>query len=287
MKQQIKILSALFSLFLTTEMMGQVTVRDIGVVGLYSHDLFQWDREQEVSLENGLLDLSTIFDYEDGKRWKRGGNPKNSENAPVYSITMDLVDAYKDFLKNAEGSDAMKKEIARKQTVALFKSWVEKSFESITNRKFPSTGINSIVNNDEQAAMRCLHDVLPGRIDLYRRWDPRKTLKVTDWKFTRTRLNEKELDQTIPYFDGEYAPEYLAIQIPFVNKKINLREADKKFVSRFSEIDFEFAQDQLKEVGLGKMKLQDLSLMPYLVEMAQKSICSDDNPWIDQTIECN
>ena len=36
---------------------------------------------------------------------EKGGNTKNSENAPVYSVTMDLVDAHKAFMKDAEGKE--------------------------------------------------------------------------------------------------------------------------------------------------------------------------------------
>ena len=72
-----------------------VQVRDIGVLGLYSHDLFAWDRETESNTENSRLDLSTIFDWDNGARINKGGNPKNSENAPVYTITRNLVNFYK------------------------------------------------------------------------------------------------------------------------------------------------------------------------------------------------
>mgnify|MGYP003683554949 CR=1 FL=1 len=95
-------------------------VHDIGVLGLYSHDLFAWDRDNEKNTENSRLDLSTIFDWEDGSRINKGGNPKNSENAPVYSITMKLVDYYKDQLKVVEGSKIEREALARKATVVLF-----------------------------------------------------------------------------------------------------------------------------------------------------------------------
>ena len=66
-----KLSGAILFLITSTSALSAVTVRDIGVFGLYSHDLFQWDRN-EVSLENGRLDLSTIFltttTVKDGKR---------------------------------------------------------------------------------------------------------------------------------------------------------------------------------------------------------------------------
>ena len=66
-----KLSGAILFLITSTSALSAVTVRDIGVFGLYSHDLFQWDRKNEVSLENGKFGSSTIFDYENGKRWKR------------------------------------------------------------------------------------------------------------------------------------------------------------------------------------------------------------------------
>ena len=35
------------------------------------------------TLKNERLDLSTIFDYEGGKRFSKGGNPKTGENSLV------------------------------------------------------------------------------------------------------------------------------------------------------------------------------------------------------------
>ena len=62
-----------------------------------------------------------------------------------------------------------------------------------------------------------------GHIKLYNRLF-RKSLKLTDWKFTKTRLNDMELDQEVKFFDGKYDEEYLAIRIPvpFQNISINL-----------------------------------------------------------------
>ena len=88
------------SLMTSSSIQAKVLLKDIGIVGLLSHDLFAWDHKREINTENGRLDLSTIFDYEDGKRWKKGGNPKNGENAPVWSITKRLVNFHKKQLKS-------------------------------------------------------------------------------------------------------------------------------------------------------------------------------------------
>ncbi|NRA64227.1 MAG: hypothetical protein HRU19_07055 [Pseudobacteriovorax sp.] len=261
----------------------QPLVRDIGVVGLYSHDVFSWDRDEEVNTENGRLDLSTIFDYDDGKRLRRGGDPKNSGNAPVYSITMQLVDFYKEKLRTLPGDRQTREINARKETVALFHKWVRESFARLTGLEFPTEAIDEAVTNSEQATMRAMHDILPGRIDLKRRFALVKSFRVTDWKFNRLRLNEDELNQPIPTFDGAYAPEYRDISIPFTNVNIDLRKVDKDFVETFSGYDFELMQEELQLLGSDQIRFNDLSFSADLILMLKKSLCSNNNPWMPVT----
>ena len=83
---------------------------------------------------------------------------------------------------------------------------------------------------------------------------------MTDWKFTKTKLNDKELDQEISFFNGEYDSEYLAIKIPFINKYVNLRALDKQFVEEFSDLDFEAIQAELKELSASGNKVSDLEI---------------------------
>ena len=97
-------------------------LKDIGIIGLASHDIFAWDRKKEINTENGRLDLSTIFDYENGDRWKKGGNPKNTENSPVWSITKRLVNFHKKQLKIVDKVEA------RKRTVKHFHEMIKLSF---------------------------------------------------------------------------------------------------------------------------------------------------------------
>ena len=263
----------------------QPLVRDIGVVGLFSHDIFSWDRDIEVNKENGRLDLSTIFDYENGKRIKRGGDPKNSENAPVYAITMQLVDFYEQRLRKTSGSKVEKEARARKDTVILFHKWVRESFTRLTLVSFPKLGLDEDVTNVEQAAMRAMHDILPGKISLIRRFAPIKEFTVTDWKFARLKLNDKELDQEIPSFDGKYAEEYRSISIPFTNRTIDLREIDKEFVEKFSDYDFEAMQTELQSLGSDEISFKGLSFGEDLELMLQKAICSNGNVWMPK-VDC-
>jgi hypothetical protein len=255
---------------------GEVLLRDIGVIGLSSHDMFTWDKEREVNLENGRLDLSTIFDYENGSRWEKGGNPKNAENAPVWTITKGLVKYYKNELKKND------KTTARLNTVKHFHNMVKESFERLSSLEFPVEGLNADVTNTEQAVMRALHDILPGRVKTYRsRMFPIRDFNLTNFIFAKFNLNEKELNQPIKYYDGDYDSEYKAIKIPFTRKKINLKEIDGKFISNFSEYDQDNMLRELKRVGDGEIHMSQVYFIHHFKELYSKGICSTDNGWIE------
>jgi hypothetical protein len=244
-------------------------LRDIGIIGLMSHDLFAWDRVKEVNTENGRLDLSTIFDYEEGKRWEEGGNPKNAENAPVYTITLKLVSYYKSQLKFMNATDA------RKRTVVYFHKMVKVSFERLSGLSWPTEGRDDLVTNTEQAVLRAMHDILPGRAKLFD--GLRKSFDVTNFLNAKIKLSEKELDQEIKNFDGDYDPEYKSINIPFSKKIVNLKEVDKKFIEKFSPFKHDEMLEELLRFGSGEITGDEVSFMHHFYELVSKAICSKDN----------
>lgn len=265
--------------FLTVNAHATILLKDIGLMGLASHDMFAWDRKSEVNTENGRLDLSTIFDYNHGKRWKKGGNPKNGENAPVYTVTMMLVDFYKAEMKKGFSADD-----ARRSTVKHFHSQLEESFQRMSGQKFPTVGTNAAVTNVEQAAMRGLHDVLPGKVKLFGR--KKAELILTDvWK-AKTFLNEKEMNQEIATFNGDYDKEYKNIKIPFSRKTINLKKVDGEFIEKFSPYKQAEMLKELAKVGQGEIRIEDVSFIHHLDELFSKGICSKGNKWISQNIDC-
>ena len=253
---------------------AEVLLKDIGVIGLASHDLFTWDAENEVNLENGRFDLSTIFDYENGSRWQKGGNPKNSENAPVYTITMKLVQYYQAQLKTSKD-----KSISRKKTVSYFLKMIAESYERLIGLPFPSKGINGKVTNTEQATLRAMHDILPGKARLIGR-KLRSEIVLTQLWSAKTFLNEQELDQEIKYFDGSYDSEYLKIWVPF--KYINLKQVDGEFIKKHSHFSQKDMLAELALVGGGKISIQNLSFNSYLIDLFSKGICHHGNEWIDR-----
>jgi hypothetical protein len=262
----------------STSVFARPHLRDIGVVGLMSHDIFAWDRVNEVNTENGRLDLSTIFDYDGGSRWKKGGNPKNGENAPVYTITMQLVEFYKNELKTLPAFEA------RQNTVALFHKMVRDSFERLSGLEFPVEGMNQKVTNTEQAALRAMHDILPGRAKLFGRM--RKEFVLTNFLNARLKLNEKELDQVLNDFNGDYDDEYKHINIPFSRKFVNLKEVDGAFIEKFSPYK---QADMLKElalVGKGEISVNEVSFMHHIHDLVSKAICPKDIPVMPQDVVC-
>lgn len=273
-------LLCLTCLFLSSAVKAEVLFKDVGIIGLMSHDIFAWDRVNEVNTENGRLDLSTIFDYDNGTRWEKGGNPKNAENSPVYTITKMLVSFYKKELKQQSPV------IARQKTVSLFHSMIKDSFSRITGLEFPVQGLDRSVTNTEQAALRAMHDILPGRAKLYGRL-LMKDFEVTNFLFAKLILNEKELNQVLPYFNGDYADEYKHIKIPFTSKFVNLKEVDGKFIEKFSPYRQADMLEELARVGRGELLISEVSFIQHIQELVAKAICPRGNSWMPQDISCN
>ena len=265
--------------FLTTGVQAKVLLKDIGIVGLMSHDIFAWDRKAEVNTENGRLDLSTIFDYDNGSRWNKGGNPKNAENSPVYTITMKLVRFYKNELKTHSH------EVARQKTVALFHEMVKESYQRLSGFSFPTIAVDEAVTNSEQAALRGMHDILPGRVKLFNR-PFKKELVITNAFKAKFKLNEEELNQEIKNFDGDYDEEYKNIKIPFTKIVVNLKEVDRKFIEKFSYMKQQDMLEDLARVGRGEIKVQEVFFMPLIADLVEKAVCPNGNQWMPQNIEC-
>lgn len=276
-----KIVSLLIVLCMASAQASEVHLRDIGVIGLASHDMFAWDRKTQLNTENGRLDLSTIFDYEDGKRWKKGGDKKNGENAPVWTITKGLVNFHRNLLKQGDSFEA-----ARKKTVKEFHRQIHVSYKRLSGLEFPKAGINASVTNTEQAAMRGLHDILPGRVKIIRENFPLKSFALTSFSLRKFYLNNKELDQKISYFNGDYDQEYQEIRIPFIRKVINLKEVDKKFIEKFSPYSQAAMLDELKQVGEGTLAIYQVSFIHHIFELFQKGICHTDNEWMPKEVPC-
>lgn len=250
---------------------AEILVRDIGVIGLFSHDVFAWDHRAGKNTENGRLDLSTIFDYNQGKSWRTGGNPKNSDNPPVYSIMRVLKRRYTAAVISGETTHR-----ARQMTVALFHRMLEETYMRVRGRALPPVASSASVNDVDQAAFRALHDVLPGRIPL-KRWFP-LYIKVTGIDAREFELSEEELDQEIPGFDGEYASEYRRI--------LDLMRIDRRFIESHSDFKQADMLDELKRYGSGEITADQISFIPYIDGLFAKALCATGNEWMPQDRPC-
>lgn len=269
------LLAALFC----SQGLAAYNVQDVGVIGLMSHDVFSWDHKKEMNVENGRLDLSTIFEYEGGHRWYLAGNPKNSENAAVYSVAMKLVNHYTKLM-----SEGMKPLEARRHTVIVFHDMIREFYERALQEKFPETAVKELPNNLEQAAIRGFHDLLPGRIHLYGR--VRNELKLTSLFTAKTILNDRELMQELKPFDGDYDAEYKAIKIPFTKVVLNLKEIDRKFIEKYSPYKQADMLAQLAKVGAGKITIHELSFAPPVRLLFRKAMCGEGNRYMPQDMVC-
>lgn len=263
-------------LFAASAFAAPLNVRDVGVVGLMSHDLFAWDRQNERNTENGRLDLSTIFDWENGARVDKGGMPKNSENAPVYSVTMRLVKHYRTLCPKRADQRGEVCANARRSTVALFHSWVEASYQRLMGEGLPAESMNAAVDNTEQAVLRSLHDVLPGRIKLFR-LGRTVDYNVTNAFTVKVKLNDGELAQELRPFDGDYDAEYQAIAIPFARVTVNLKKVDADFIAKFSPYRQEDMLVELASSGRGERDFRDVSFVHHLRDLLAKATCPNES----------
>ncbi|TMP33953.1 hypothetical protein [Pseudoalteromonas rubra] len=296
-----KILSVLLLLLFSLPALAKKPIRvvDIGVMGLASHDLFQWNAQARENEENGRFDLSTIFDYADGTRIHQGGNPKNSSNAAVYSITQNLVSFYAGkkaaLLMSRTVTEEQAHIIARQQTVAFFMGMVKESYERFTNAGFPDYALAQAVTDDEQAVMRALHDVLPGKIYVNRNLT-REVFEVTDFRLAMTQLSPTEMMKTVKFYDGKYDEEYLHVVVPgFPDPTIiNLQAIDHSFIAEQTNYNLDDMLAELQFYGqfpfFGNL-VHFTSFGYHLENLFAKGICNkyvdgSPNTWNTVAVEC-
>lgn len=278
----------------------KLLLMDIGVIGLASHDLFVWDKDTKQNLENGRIDLSTIFDYQNGANIDDGGNPKNATNAAVYTVTQNLVSYFKGkkmtYLLSRRFTEEQAYSMARKETAAHFIALIKDSYQRYLGEDFPSQGQNAQVNKEEQAAMRALHDSLPGNVKIYVGLEE-KAFSLTNFMTTRTIFSAREYMQEIPYFDGSYDPAFLAIVVPSQTgglQTVSLKAADKEFIQGETNYKLEEMLDELgaySKTNLEEALINSVSFAPHLRNLFSKGLCKintdgSTNPWVPSNIPC-
>lgn len=265
-----------------------VQLIDVGVIGLTSHDLISWDREKkELRDPKGRLDLGTVFDWIDTKSgknlWETGGDPKNSENAVVFSVVQRLLGIYrseKDFQLSIGKDQEAAQTKARIETLKHYLKMVKVSYERLFGLTFPFKAIHGgVVTHEEHAAMRAAHHILPGKM-LVSFGPQKRSIALTDFMYSQLNLTPSDLAQPVRKFNGRYDDEYLHFTIPFGPRKgenQNLYEIDRDYVETFTKFKFD---DMIKEVA-EKGSFAGVSFQHEIESLYAKGLSDQDNIWLE------
>ena len=249
-----------------------ISLKDLGVLQLAAHDLFNVDRGDGSSaavatdFENGKLDLSTLFidmksptlDSFSNADIALGGEPRNRENIILFSVAADIGQMYVDNILINGLSEPAARQIALDDYHMRFNEAYENAFgESVPDP------IKGCVTMTENLAFRSVHDFLPGHIRL----DTAAPVGITgaDAEFLTIfdpllgipaglgftppfddasmnanghtgLLSFEELEQSTSELDGLFDIEFLNINImipPSTLITVNLLDADHSFGVQF------------------------------------------------------
>jgi len=217
----------------------RITLEDLGVLQLVAHDLFNVDRAAEVDKENGLLDLSTLFDYGD-ENIALGGEFRNRENIMLFTVASEFGQKYLEFLDEK----GINKNKAKKMTIELYHNKVKEVYEKTFGESFPEAKKGKATMT-ENLALRTVHDFLPGKIKV-----DGQMISVLDPSLHGKKLTPSELMQKSAKLDGKFDQEFRNISIVVDGHviEVDLLEADSSFAIQFStEFSFEYFLEELED----------------------------------------
>ena len=219
----------------------QISLRDIGILQIATHDLVDVDRATGINREDGKLNLSTLFNHGD-ENIPFNGEIRNRSNLIIFNVGQEFVQFFFD-LKDNQG---MSKDEAIKKTVEKFHEEFALTFERTFDEPLPEPR-GGAVTHTENLAYRTLHDLIPGRIML-------GGIEVNAFEQNPTTpLTEEELMQLSAKLDGTYDPELFTIRIPFPPFVIDLFERDSTFATDLgTDFSLEFFLEELKDGSYDK-----------------------------------
>ena len=174
----------------------QVTLEDLGLLQLAAHDLFNVNRVTEIDIENGKLDLSTLFtDMNTGLPFSLsdvalGGEPRNRENILLFSVASDIGQNYVDDIM----INGLTEQVARQNALNDYHTKFNDAYMSAFGESVPNP-MFGCVTMTENLAFRTVHDFLPGQI-----WLDRNNDMMTD-SSDNPKVNTLDF---IPPFDGSF-----------------------------------------------------------------------------------
>ncbi|HEX6561066.1 MAG TPA: hypothetical protein VF016_03475, partial [Nitrososphaera sp.] len=232
----------------------RVTLEDLGVLQLVSHDLYNTIRDgpNPGSIEDERLNLSTVLDHGEDQIIL-GGEPRNSENIALHTVAVKLGKMYLDLVIDK----MMKPEDAREQVVQVYLQMVAKAYQDTFGEPLPDPAPSEHEENPDGSenltgdlSLRAIHSYIPGHIMVNG-----ADMMILDPSLRGKTLSDEDMQQLSKPLDGTFDPVFrnVTIFLPPPNPPpnlftIDLFERDSSFAKQFgTDVSFEEFMDELKD----------------------------------------
>jgi hypothetical protein len=224
---------------------NQISLRDLGVLQLAAHDLFNVDRGDRINantatdFENGKLDLSTLFiDMTTGESFdlseiELGGEPRNRENIILFSVATSIGQKYVQDYNN------FGEQTARQNALGEYHSLFHTAYFNAFGESVPQSKYGCVTMT-ENLAFRTVHDFLPDMIEKDGN-PPVPIFSLLPPFAIADALTEDELDQFSSELDGVFdfaftQPLFIEIQPGVFIDIPSLLSADTDFAFQFNTL---------------------------------------------------
>jgi hypothetical protein len=231
----------------------RVTLQDLGVLQLVSHDLYNTIRDgpNPGSIEDERLNLSTVLDHGQDKIIV-GGEPRNSENIAIHTVAVKLGKMYLDLV--AQGKTP---EEARELTRTEYLRLLDVAYRHAFHEPLPAPAPNpheekpdGTENLTGDLSLRAVHSYVPGHIMVNGTDTP-----ILDPSLRGKTLSDRDMRQLSKPLDGTFDPVFRNVTIflpppaPAPNAfVIDLFERDNTFATQFgTDYSFEHFMGELKD----------------------------------------
>ncbi len=247
----------------------RITLQDLGVLQVASHDLYNVNRITEVDTEDEILNLTTLFNYGE-ENIANGGERRNSENPVTHTIAVNLGKFYLDQV--AQGKDV---ETAKEATVEKYISMLRIAYYHAFYQPFPKPGEEEEGGEEEEneldgdLALRTLHAFLPATMKL-----DGNQVSMLDQSIQNRMLTKSELMQLSRPLSDTFDPAFnnITVFIPACNclQTMDLFERDSSFADQFdTTYTFEELMEELED---GRYDKEDLAFEIIAAEFAEAQV---------------
>lgn len=217
----------------------RLTLRELAMLQIAAHDLFNMDRETELDTENGLLDLSTLFDH-GGEFIALGGEARNRENVLIFTVASEYGERYERYLTRGRTEQD-----ARALVLARYHHELERIYKKLFGETFPEPQAGAVTMT-ENLALRTIHDFLPGTLTI-----GGEEVLTVDATLLDQPLSDRDLSALTSPLDGQLDEEFLDVIItipPDMILHISLLERDSSFGEQFhTDHSFEHFLSELED----------------------------------------